>query len=118
MKVLHIDCSVRNERSVSKKLSGLFVTRLKEKYPAAKIDYLDVSKETPSRPTAMFIRGYYTPEAERTDEMINDHAKSELLVNRMISSDIYVIGMPMHNFSAHSNFFNLLVGAPIFSNFH
>jgi len=104
MKVLHIDCSVRDERSVSKELSGLFVTKLKEKYPAAEIDYLDVSKETPSHPTALFIRGNYTPEAERTNEMINELAASELLVDRMISSDIYVIGMPMYNFSVPSNF--------------
>ena len=104
MKVLDIDCSVRDERSVSKELSGLFVTKLKEKYPAAEIDYLDVSKETPSHPTALFIRGNYTPEAERTNEMINELAASELLVDRMISSDIYVIGMPMYNFSVPSNF--------------
>jgi len=104
MKILHIDCSVRDERSVSKELSGLFVTKLIEKFPAAQLDYLDVSKETTSHPSALFIRANYTPEADRTDEIVNELTESELLVDRMIQAGLYVIGMPMYNFSVPSNF--------------
>ncbi|WP_254562277.1 FMN-dependent NADH-azoreductase [Dyadobacter diqingensis] len=104
MKILHIDCSIRDERSLSKELSALFVTKLTEKFPTAQLDYLDVSKETPSHPSALFIRGNYTPETERSSEMVIELAESELLVDRMILADLYVIGMPMYNFSVPSNF--------------
>ena len=64
MKILHIDRSVRDERSVSKELSGL---------------------------------------TELTDEMIQEHAESKLLGDRMINANIYVIGMPIYNFSVPFN---------------
>jgi len=104
MKILHIDSSVRGDRSVSKALSGLFVSGLTAKFPNAEVDYLDLSENTPNHPTALMIRGNYTPADERTAEMLEELEESEALVEKLLSADIYVIGMPMYNFSVPSNF--------------
>lgn len=104
MKVLHIDNSVRDERSVSKELSALFVKQLKEKFSNAEVDYLDLAENTPNHASALFIRGNYTPVDDRTSEMLAELEESEALVDRMIAADVYVIGMPMYNFSVPSIF--------------
>jgi FMN-dependent NADH-azoreductase len=104
MKVLHIDSSVRNERSVSKKLSGFFIDQLKNNINPVQVDYLDLTQFTPKHPTALFIRANYTPEHERTQEMIAELQESETLVDRMHVAETYVIGMPMYNFSIPSVF--------------
>jgi len=104
MKELHIDSSVRDERSVSKELSALFISELKEKFSGLEIDYLDLTKNTPKHPTALLIRANYSPVEERTDDMSEELEESEALVDRMIAADTYVIGMPMYNFSVPSVF--------------
>jgi FMN-dependent NADH-azoreductase len=104
MKVLHIDSSVRNERSVSKKLSGFFIDQLKNNVNPIQVDYLDLTQFTPKHPTALFIRANYTPEHKRTQEMIAELQESETLVDRMHVAETYVIGMPMYNFSIPSVF--------------
>lgn len=104
MKVLHIDSSVRNDWSVSKQLSKLFVDNLAQKNSELTIDYLDLTDNTPKHVSALFIQGNYSNPAERTPEMIDELADSEALVDRLHKADIYVIGMPMYNFSIPSNF--------------
>ena len=104
MNILHIDCSVRDEQSVSKKLSGLFVSKFTEKFTDAVVDYLDLSKNTPQHPTALLIKANYSPAAERTAEMIAELKESDALVDKLLHADTYVIGMPMYNFSIPSNF--------------
>lgn len=104
MNIFHIDCSIRDEYSVSKALSKQFVSELTEKFSGSTVDYLDVSKDTPAHPTAFFIKANYTAENERTDAMKLELAASDALVDRLIHADYYVIGMPMYNFSVPSNF--------------
>lgn len=104
MNVLHIDCSIRNDWSVSKELSRLFISELKLKIPESSIAYLDVSKDTPKHPTALLIKANYTPSTERTPEMVKELEESEALVDLLHAADTYVIGMPMYNFSVPSNF--------------
>lgn len=104
MKVLHIDSSVRNDWSVSKQLSKLFVDSLVLRDNSIEIDYLDLTKDTPKHVSALFIQGNYTVPAERTLQMITELKESESLVDRLHNADIYVIGMPMYNFSIPSNF--------------
>ncbi|WP_073404516.1 FMN-dependent NADH-azoreductase [Mucilaginibacter sp. OK098] len=104
MKVLHIDSSVRQDRSVSKELSALFIEELKGVNERAEIDYLDLAEHTPEHPSALFIKGNYTIESERTPEMVAELVESEKLVDRMLAADAIVIGMPMYNFSVPSIF--------------
>jgi FMN-dependent NADH-azoreductase len=104
MNVLHIDCSIRDDRSVSKLLSALFVSQLADKFNHTVIEYLDLSANPPAHATELFIRGNYTTPAERTEEMVRELAESEVLIEKLHNADVYVIGMPMYNFSIPSNF--------------
>lgn len=104
MKVLHIDCSVRNGESISRELSGFFSEQLKRKAPNAVVDYLDLGAEAPEHVSALFIEGNYTNPDTRTPAMKAELAASDALIDRMHDADVYVIGMPMYNFSIPSNF--------------
>jgi len=104
MKILHIDCSIRGEQSISKQLSRLFITQLTDKLDEPEIQYLDLGVDPPSHPTALFIKGNYTHPSERTEEMIRELEESEALIEKMHWADLYVIGMPMYNWSVPSNF--------------
>ena len=104
MKVLHIDCSIRNDWSVSKSLSKFFIDQLREKSGALEVDYLDLTQNTPDHVSALFIQGNYCNPKDRTPEMIAELAISEALCDRMHDADVYVIGMPMYNFTIPSNF--------------
>ncbi|WP_118973697.1 FMN-dependent NADH-azoreductase [Taibaiella koreensis] len=104
MKVLHIDCSVRNEASLSRQLSGFFVTELRNKEPGLALDYLDLGAAAPDHVSALFIEGNYTSPERRTPEMIAELAASDKLIGRLHDADVYVIGMPMYNFTVPSNF--------------
>lgn len=104
MKVLHIDCSVRNSESTSRMLSGFFVEQLKDKRQDLELDYLDLATEAPEHVSALFIEGNYCPPEQRTDEMVAELVESDKLIDRLHAADVYVIGMPMYNFSVPSNF--------------
>ena len=104
MKVLHIDCSVRGDWSVSKELSALFIAELRKADTDVDVDYLDLARNIPAHPTALMIRANYTPAADRTPEMTAELQESEHLVDRMLAADTIVIGMPMYNFSVPSIF--------------
>lgn len=104
MKILHIDSSVRNDWSVSKDLTAYFIGELKKKYGELPVEYMDLAANTPAHPTALWIQGNYSAPEQRTPEMIAALAESEAIVDRLHEADIYVMGMPMYNFSVPSIF--------------
>ncbi|WP_350290917.1 NAD(P)H-dependent oxidoreductase [uncultured Croceitalea sp.] len=105
MRVLHIDCSARKNNSISRKLSGSFIEKLKDRNSKnLEIDYLDLAENTPKHVTELFTQAMYTSPNELTESMINELAESNSLVDRMQKADLYVIAMPMYNFSVPSNF--------------
>ncbi|WP_186774510.1 hypothetical protein [Chitinophaga pinensis] len=46
---------------VSKELSAFFMTTLSTRFGQLPVDYLDLSVDTPSHPSALFVQGNYTP---------------------------------------------------------
>jgi len=105
MKVLHIDCSVRNEQSLSRKFSASFVHQLRQRFPEElQVIRLDLANDTPPHPTALFTQAMYTPFALQTDQMKAELAGSNALVDKLIEAQVYVVGMPLYNFSVPSNF--------------
>ncbi|MCF2501311.1 FMN-dependent NADH-azoreductase [Dyadobacter chenhuakuii] len=104
MKILHIDCSVRNEESDSRQLSGYFLGQLRDKNSDIQVDYLDLAVTAPRHPSPLFIEGIYCPPDQRTPEMLEELAESDTLVDRMLDAELYVIGMPMYNFTVPSIF--------------
>jgi len=104
MKILHIDCSVRSGESYSKQLSGYFVEQLRNRKPDILVDYLDLAMAAPRHVSALFIESTYCPPNLRTPEMLEELAESDALVDRMLAAELYIIGMPMYNFTIPSNF--------------
>ncbi|MEM8909838.1 MAG: NAD(P)H-dependent oxidoreductase, partial [Bacteroidota bacterium] len=90
MKVLHIDSSVRFERSISRQLSARMVQQLKAQFPNIVVDYLDLAKNPPAHPTELFTAAMYTPPAEQSPEMKAVLMASDELIDRMLRADLYV----------------------------
>ncbi len=104
MKILNINCSVRLTNSLSRELSSLVISKLNEKYKDNQVTTIDLAINTPKHPTEIFTRAIYTPVSEQSQEMKDSLIESNTLVDKMIDAEIYVIGMPLYNFSVPSNF--------------
>jgi FMN-dependent NADH-azoreductase len=104
MKLLHVDTSVRFERSASRSLSRYFVDQLTERVPAVEVRHLDLAKETPAHVNELFTQAAYTPPGERTPEMDACLWASDALCDLLLESDAFVFSIPMYNFCYPSTF--------------
>jgi FMN-dependent NADH-azoreductase len=101
--VLHIDSSPRGNESVSRKLSKEFVERWREGHPEDNIIYRDLGKQVIPVLTQEWVAASYTPPAQRTAVQQEVIALSDHLVDELLSADIIVLGVPMHNFHIPAN---------------
>ncbi len=100
--LLHIDSSPLYGRSVSRQLTGAFVTQWKSAHPNGTVVDRDLNA-TPILPvTAEWVGAAYTPEKARTPQQKELLALSDTLLAELEQSDEYVFGVPMHNFSVPS----------------
>lgn len=100
--LLHIDSSPRGERSHSRRLSREFVEAWKQAHSGDTVTYRDVGRNTVPHVDEPWIAASYTPPEQRTPEMWEAICISEQLVDEFLGADIYVIGVPMYNFSVPS----------------
>lgn len=100
--LLHIDSSPRGERSHSRRLSREFVEAWKQEHPGDTVTYRDIGRNTVPHIDEPWIAASYTPPEQRTPEMWEAICISEQLVDELLAADIYVIGVPMYNFSVPS----------------
>src|ERR1700689_5509234 len=100
--LLHIDSSPLYGRSVSRQLTGAFVTEWKSSHPDGTVADRDLNA-TPIPPvTAEWVGAAYTPEEARTPQQKELLALSDALLAELEQADEYVIGVPMHNFGVPS----------------
>src|ERR1700734_475058 len=100
--LLHIDSSPLYGRSVSRQLTGAFVTQWKSSQPNGTVVDRDLNA-TPIPPvTAEWVGAAYTPEEARTPQQKEVLALSDTLVAELQQADEYVFGVPMHNFGVPS----------------
>ena len=100
--LLHIDSSPLYGRSVSRQLTGAFVTQWKSSHTDGTVVDRDLTA-TPIPPvTAEWVGAAYTPEEARTPQQKEVLAISETLLAELEQADEYVIGVPMHNFGVPS----------------
>ena len=104
MKLMHVDCSPKGSISNSRSLSRFFSETLQARVDDLAIDYLDLAIDTPPHVTAAFAKATYTPVAERTPEMNETLATSDLLCARLLAADALLFAMPMYNWSMPSTF--------------
>ena len=100
--LLHIDSSPLYGRSVSRQLTGAFVTQWKSSHPGATVIERDLTA-TPIPPVnAEWVGAAFTPEDARTPQQKEVLSLSDKLINELMQADEYVIGAPMHNFGVSS----------------
>ncbi|UGA56166.1 FMN-dependent NADH-azoreductase [Vibrio sp. VB16] len=110
MKVWHIDSSGRGEQSHSRRITNQFIDSLSKK-KNIEISRLNVATGLPFLTDSM-IQGYFTPEKERTAEQTLDLNTSNRIVESAKNADVWVIGIPIYNFSMPASFkafFDLLI---------
>jgi FMN-dependent NADH-azoreductase len=100
--LLHIDSSPLYGRSVSRQLTGAFVTQWKSSHPDGTFIYRDLNA-TPIQPiNAAWVGAVYAPEAARTPQQKQLLSLSDSLLAELEQADEYVFGVPMHNFGVPS----------------
>ena len=100
--LLHIDSSPLYGRSISRELTGAFVSQWKASHPDGKVVDRDLSATDIPPVDADWVGAVYTPEEAQTAEQKKSLALSDTLIAELQQADEYVIGVPMHNFSVPS----------------
>lgn len=101
-KVLIINASARNERSLSRTLTNTFVDSWKEKYPNDHITYREVGQENIPHVTEKWIAGAFKPDELRNAEDHEVLQLSNVLISELKDADVIVVGTPMYNWSVPS----------------
>jgi FMN-dependent NADH-azoreductase len=96
--LLHIDSSPLYGRSVSRQLTGAFVTQWKSSHLDGTVIDRDLNAAAISPITAEWVGAAYSPEEARTAQQKGLLAVSDVLLAELEQADEYVIGVPMHNF--------------------
>lgn len=100
--LLQIDASPRGERSRSRRFTREFVESWKQTHPTDTISYRDIGRDPVPHLDELWIAAAYTPPEQRTPELWNAIRFSDRLVDELLAADIYVVGVPMYNFSIPS----------------
>jgi FMN-dependent NADH-azoreductase len=100
--LLHIDSSPLYGRSVSRELTGAFVTQWKASHPDGKVVDRDLNATAISPINGEWVGAVYAPEEAQTPEQKKLLALSDSLIAELEQADEYVIGVPMHNFGVPS----------------
>jgi FMN-dependent NADH-azoreductase len=102
--LLHLDASPRGERSHSRRLTREFVETWKQFHPADTVTYRDIGRNPIPHVDEPWIAAAFTPPEVRTPQMWDALRISEELINELLAANIYVMGVPMYNWSVTSGF--------------
>ena len=100
--LLHLDSSPLYGRSVSRLLTGAFVTQWKSSHPDGKVLDRDLNSTSISPIDAEWVAAVYTPEEARAQQQKELLSLSDSLLAELEQADEYVFGVPMHNFGVPS----------------
>ena len=102
--LLHIDSSPRGEKSRSRQMTREFVEAWKQVHPNDTVTYRDLGRNPVPHVNELWIAAGYTPPEQRTPELWKAIDFSDRLVDELLAADIYVVGVPMYNYSVPSGF--------------
>lgn len=103
MKILHIDCSPREE-SHSRKLSAALVVKLKTQHPQAAVVQRDLGRNPIPHACGGYAAVLSSPGALTAEQTSEATTLSEELIKEVEAADAVVIGTPMNNFAVPSVF--------------
>jgi len=102
--LLHIDASPRGERSHSRRMTREFVEQWKQQHPNDTVTYRDIGRNPIPHVDEAWIAAAFSPPEQHTPELSEAIRLSDRLVDEFLGADIYVMGVPMYNFSVPSGF--------------
>ncbi len=102
MKLLHIDSSILGENSVSKKLSGDIVAKLKATAPGLEVTYRDLDDAPVPHLSGAYLAAAQSFEGDHAPELKADLVTSGAALQEFLDADIVVIGVAFYNFSIAS----------------
>ena len=103
-KILVVQSSPRQERSVSRKLTNDFVQQWLKQHPEAKVVTRDVARQPVPHVSEDWIIGAFSPADTLTPDAKAAIDISNELVDELFSADRYVFAVPMYNFNVPSTF--------------
>lgn len=102
--LLHIDSSPRGERSHSRRMTVEFVEQWKQAHPSDTVTYRDIGRNPIPHVDEPWIAAAFSPVQQHTPELREAIRLSDQLVDEFLAADVYVMGVPMYNFSVPSTF--------------
>jgi len=99
IKLLDVQSSPNLTNSVSRQLSREFIERWVASHPVTEIESLDLARNPVPHWGPEAIKGFMTPEGERTAAGQAAVDLSETLIRQVEEAKILVIGCPMYNMS-------------------
>jgi FMN-dependent NADH-azoreductase len=100
--LLIINASPRGERSVTRDLTKLFVTKWIEANPDYTIHHREVGQEPIPHVSELWISAAFKPAELRTEDEINVLKNSDKYIAELKAADVIVLGTPMYNWSIPS----------------
>jgi FMN-dependent NADH-azoreductase len=100
--ILLIQSSPRGSESYSQKVARSVVSDLEEQHPDAKVVERNLAQNPPPHVGEAFVGGISTGPERRTPEQTRALALSDVLIDELLTADIIVIAVPMHNFGLPS----------------
>ena len=101
-RILHINSSVRNTDSISRKVTREFLNKWQANEPKAVIVERDLAAHPLPHLTEKTLGAFFTPAEQCTPEQAQIAQLSDTLVQELFDADVIVIGAPMYNFSITS----------------
>lgn len=102
--LLHIDASPRGERSHSRRMTREFIEQWKQAHPNDTVTYRDIGRNPIPHVDESWIAAAFSSPEQYTPEMRDAIRLSNELVDEFLAADVYVLGVPMYNFSVPSGF--------------
>lgn len=102
--LLHIDASPRGERSHSRRMTREFVQQWQQYHPRDTIAYRDVGRNPIPHVDEAWIAAAFSFPEQYTPQLQEAIRLSDQLVDEFLAADVYVMGVPMYNFSVPSGF--------------
>ncbi len=100
--ILHLDASVRGERSLSRQLSGHFVDTWREERPRDALIQRDIGRNPPAHVSETWIAAVFTPEDQLTAAQKKLLIPSDTYIAELAKADVIVLGTPMYNYGMPS----------------
>ena len=101
-KVLVIESSARQQRSVSRQLTEQFIAQWQAAHPADQIVVRDLALEQVPHLDATLLGGWMTPAEQQSDAEKAALLRSNTLTDELLAADVLVLAAPMYNFAIPS----------------